>query len=62
MTLTPIAERLSVELSLSVFTTWVCRGWYSNTQPSVYNQSYNLIETKKLSCTLYMCPNILITH
>ena len=33
MTLTPIAERLAVELSLLVFTTWVCCGWDSNTQP-----------------------------
>ena len=30
MTLTPIAERLTVELSLPVFTTLVCRGWDSN--------------------------------
>ena len=30
--LTPIAERLAVELSLPVFTTKVCRGWDSNTQ------------------------------
>ena len=34
MTLTPIAERLAVELSLPVFTTYVCCGWESNTQPS----------------------------
>ena len=34
VTLTPIAERLALELSLPVFTTWVCRGWDSNTQPS----------------------------
>ena len=33
VTLTPIAERLEVELSLPVFTTFVCR-WDSNTQPS----------------------------
>ena len=32
VTLTPIAERLAVELSLPVFTTQVCRGWDSNTQ------------------------------
>ena len=31
---TPIAERLAVELSLLVFTTRICRGWYSNTQTS----------------------------
>ena len=30
----PIAERLAVELSLPVYTTWVCRGLDSNTQPS----------------------------
>ena len=31
-TLTPIADRYAVELSLNVFT--ICRGWDSNTQPS----------------------------
>ena len=31
---TPIAERLTVELSPPVLTNWVCRGWDSNTQPS----------------------------
>ena len=34
VTLTPIAEHLAVELSEPVFTTWVYRGWDSNTQPS----------------------------
>ena len=34
MTLTPVAERLAVEMSLSVFTSWACGGWDSNTQPS----------------------------
>ena len=34
VTLTCIAERLAVELSLPVLTNWVCRGWDSNTQPS----------------------------
>ena len=34
VTLTPNAEQLAVELSLSFFTTDVCRGWDSNTQPS----------------------------
>ena len=33
VTLKPIAERLAVELSLPVFTTYVCRGWDSKTQP-----------------------------
>ena len=31
VTLTPIAERLAVELSLPVYTTQVFRGWDSNT-------------------------------
>ena len=31
---TPIAERLAGELSLPVLTTYICRGWNSNTQPS----------------------------
>ena len=36
VTLTPIAERLAVELPLPVFTTKVSRGLDSNTQPSVW--------------------------
>ena len=32
VTLIPVAERLAVELSLPVFTSWVFRGWDSNTQ------------------------------
>ena len=35
-TLTLNAERLAVELSQRVFTTYVCRGWDLNTQPSAY--------------------------
>ena len=34
VTLTPIAEHLAMELSQPVFTTYVCRGWDLNTQPS----------------------------
>ena len=34
VTITPVAVRLAGELSLPVFTTQVCRGWDSNTQPS----------------------------
>ena len=34
MTLTLVAERLVVDLSLPVLTTYVCRGWDSNTQIS----------------------------
>ena len=39
VTLTPIADRLAVELSLPVFTTYVCRRWDSNTQPSACEAS-----------------------
>ena len=34
MTLTPVAERLALELSLPVFTTWVSRVFNSNMQSS----------------------------
>ena len=34
MTLKPIAERLALELSLPIFTTYICRGCDSNTQPA----------------------------
>ena len=34
VTLTPIADRLAVELSLPVFTTKICCSWDLNTQPS----------------------------
>ena len=34
VTLKSIAQRLEVELSLHVFTIYVCRGWNSNTKPS----------------------------
>ena len=33
-TFTTVAEHLTVEQALPVETTWVCRGWDSNTQPS----------------------------
>ena len=36
VTLTLIAERLAVELSLPVFTTWVSRDWDSNTRLSAF--------------------------
>ena len=36
VTLTPVAERLAVELSLPVFNSSVCCGWDSNTQPSSF--------------------------
>ena len=34
VTLTVIAERLTLKLALPVITTLVCRGWDSNTRPS----------------------------
>ena len=37
--LTPIAEHLTVELSLPVFTTYVCRGWDSYNQPSTCEEN-----------------------
>ena len=37
VTLTPIA----VQLSLPVFTTWVCRGWDSNSKPSACGAKLN---------------------
>ena len=36
VTLTPIAESLAEELSQPVFTSYVCRCWDSNYQPSAY--------------------------
>ena len=41
MTLTPSAERLEVELSIPVFTTYVCSGWDSNTQFSARSERSN---------------------
>ena len=38
MILTPVAERLAVELSLPSFKTWLSCGWDSNTQPSKYSK------------------------
>ena len=35
--ITPIAQSLAVDLSLPALTTWVCRGWNSNTQSSAYS-------------------------
>ena len=33
VTITPVAKRLAVEMTLPVLMTWVCRGWDSNSQP-----------------------------
>ena len=41
LTLTPIAERQAVELSLPVFTNKVCRCWDSNTKPSMRGERSN---------------------
>ena len=43
VTLPPIAKCLAVELSLPIFTTYVCRGWDSNTQPLASGAKYVLI-------------------
>ena len=46
VTLTPSADRLAVELSLPVFTTYVCRGLDSNTQHALtYYATAAVIET-----------------
>ena len=39
LTLTPIAECVAVELFLPIFTTYVCRGWDSNTQLSACEEN-----------------------
>ena len=41
MTLIPLAERLAVDPSLPVFTTYVGRGWDSNTQLSACGVSHS---------------------
>ena len=46
VTLTPIAERLAVELSLPVLTTKLCRGWDSNTQPSACKANALILQTE----------------
>ena len=53
MTLTTIAERLAVELSLPVYTTYVCRGWDSNIQPSAEARNKNILkEIQHFECCL----------
>ena len=53
VTLTPIAQRLSVELSLPVFTAYVCRCWDSNTQPSACGM---IAQTDCAIAAVYICP------
>ena len=55
VTLTPNAERLAVELSLPVFTSWVCRGWDSNTQPSACEANALTIQPGVYFC--FVCLN-----
>ena len=43
MSLTPIAERNAVRLSLSVFMTKVCRGWNTKAQHSAFGMNTSLI-------------------
>ena len=56
MTLT-IAERLAVELSQPVFTTWVCRGWDSITQPSAceVNALTDWITAAAYALSIFLC-------
>ena len=46
-----VAERLAVELSRSVFTTQVCRGWDSNIQRYLSMSTHMETPTKNWSCT-----------
>ena len=46
-----VAERLAVELSISVFTTQVCRGKDSNTQRYLSMSTHMETPTKNWSCT-----------
>ena len=57
MTLAPVAEGLAVELSLPVLTSWVCRGWDSNTQPIACGA--NTQTTAPLSRNNYKIFNLL---
>ena len=51
MTLTPIAERLAVELPLSVITTSVYRGWDSNPTFRLRGQHSNRLRHRRgLDC------------
>ena len=69
VTLTPIAERFAVELSLPVFTIPVCRGRNSNTQPSACRvkavthciMSVKTCKKIMLTCQLFMstCQSIM---
>ena len=52
VTLTPIAERLAVELSLPIFKTKVCRGWDSNTQTSAC-ENYDLTHCTTAAVTAW---------
>ena len=73
VTLTHIAERLAVMLSLPAFTTNVCCNWDSNTQSSAWESQFVLISGFKLlklkwnNCALvqehvlFLKPNLSIT-
>ena len=53
VTHTPFPERLALEMSLPVFTTLVCRGWDSNTQPSTCKS--NVLSLCANTAVKYQC-------
>ena len=57
VTLTPIAERLAVELSLPVFIDSGCRAWDSNTQPSAC-EAIALTDCATTICAMFWCLHI----
>ena len=57
MTLSLVAERQTVELSLPVLTTYICRGWDSNTQPPANEAN---TQTKCAITAELICWNMLI--
>ena len=56
-TLTPVAERFALELSLPVLTTQVCSGCDSNTQPS----AFGAIALTSLTCDTF-CLFDVVAH
>ena len=52
VTLTPNADSLAVEMSLPVLTTYACRGWDSNTQPSACGETRGKRVTQKGCCRM----------
>ena len=63
VTIIPVGERSAVELSLRVFSTYVCRVWDSNTQPSTCGTTAALLfETRELkNWIIYLSKMILFS-